>query len=358
MLKWKIWSLIALLVLAGCGKPAAPSGNNQATPPPQGEQILTVAIFGGSWGDAIKKHLIEPFQAKHNVKVNVVEGTSTVTLSKLKQEKASPSIDIALMDSGISELAFQEELVDTFDRSTLSNTTQIINEGFQTNGDKTFGVALGYWGLGLAYNPEKIKDPPTSWQDLWKTEFQDVVTIPTPATTGGLPFLMKMAEMDAGSAENVDAGFKKIKELKAVAYFNGSGAASNLYQSGEAWIGAHYGGPVWSLKDQGVPIEFVVPKEGVLGAGSFWHIVKGTKNKELAMAFLNEALGKEAQQGIAESLYLAPVNKEVHLSEKAAERMPYGKNGSIVDLQMPNYQLINTHREEWNERWNKEIGQQ
>lgn len=350
----KILALLSMLVavFVGC-QPAQQQGGSQSA-----SNELTIAIFGGSWGDAIKENIIKPFEKEHGVKVNIVEGTSTVTFSKLKQEKNAPTIDIALMDSGISELAYQEGLVDEFDPSKLSNAKDLLPSGLQKSGDKTFGVVLGYWGLGIAYDPKKVKNPPTSWLDLWKSEYQNKVTIPTPETTGGLPFLLKIAELSGGGANDISKGFDKIKSLKTVAYFNGSGAASNLYQSGEAIIGAHYGGPVWAMKDEGVSIEFVIPKEGVLGAGSYWHLVKGSPNKELAMKFLNKAISVEAQQGIAEQLYLAPVNKKVKLSEEVEAKMPYGKGGSIDDIDFPDYELINQHRDEWNDRWNKEIGKQ
>lgn len=344
-------SMIVALVI-GC-QPAQQRGGNQSS-----SDELTIAIFGGSWGESIKENIVKPFEKEHGVKVNLVEGTSTVTLSKLKQEKNSPTIDIALMDSGISELSFQEGLVDEIDVSKLSNAKDLIPLGFQKSGDKTYGVVLGYWGLGIAYNPKKVKTPPTSWLDLWKSEYQNKVTIPTPETTGGLPLLMKLAELNGGGVNDIGKGFEKVKSLKTVAYFNGSGAASNLFQSGEVIIGAHYGGPVWALKDEGASIEFVIPKEGVLGAGSYWHIVKGSPNKELALKFLDKAISVDAQKGIAEQLYLAPVNKKVKLSEETAAKMPYGKNGSIEDIDFPDYVLINKHRDAWNERWNKEIGKQ
>lgn len=346
-------TLIIFTLLVGCGKPAQPNAGGKQT----GDNQLTIAIFGGSWGDAIKKNIIKSFEEKYGVKVNLVEGTSTVTFSRLKQEKNAPTIDIALMDSGISELAYQEGLVDELDPGKIPNAVNLIPKGLQKNGEKPYAVALGYWGLGIAYNSEKIKNPPLSWLDLWKSEYKNKLTIPTPETTGGLPFLLKIAELSGGSADQIDKGFEKIKELDTVAYFNGSGAASNLYQSGEAVVGAHYGGPVWALKDQGVPIEFIIPKEGSIGAGSYWHIVKGSPNKDLALKFLNEAISEHAQQGIADQLYLAPVNKNVKLSKKTAARMPYGPNGKLEDLYFPDYNLINKHREAWNEQWNKQIGQ-
>lgn len=355
MKQMRILALLSMLfvILIGC-QPAQQRAGNQSS----SSHELTITIFGGSWGDAIKEHIIKPFEKEHGVKVNVVEGTSTVTFSKLKQERNAPTIDIALMDSGISELAYQEGFVDEIDVSKLSNAKDLVPLGFQKSGEKTYGVVLGYWGLGIAYDPKKVKNPPTSWLDLWKKEYENKVTIPTPETTSGLPLLLKLAELNGGGANDIGKGFEKVKSLKTVAYFNGSGAASNLFQSGEVIIGAHYGGPVWAMKDEGASIEFVIPKEGVLGAGSYWHLVKGSSNKELAMKFLDQAISVEAQKGIAEQLYLAPVNKKVKLSEKAATRMPYKKGGSIEEMDFPDYELINQHREEWNDRWNKEIGKQ
>lgn len=346
-----LFSMVVAIVI-GC-QPAQQRGGTQSS-----SNELTIAIFGGSWGEAIQEHIIKPFEQEHGVKVNVVEGTSSVTFSKLKQEKNAPTIDIALMDSGISELSFKEGLVDEIDTSKLTNAKDLIPKGFQKRGDKTYGVVLGYWGLGIAYDPKKVKTKPTSWLDLWKSEYQNKVTIPTPETTGGLPLLLKLAELNGGGVNDIGKGFAKVKSLKTVAYFNGSGAASNLFQSGEVIIGAHYGGPVWAMKDEGASIDFVIPKEGVLGAGSYWHLVKGSPNKELAMKFLDKAISVDAQKGIAEQLYLAPVNKKVKLSEKAAGRMPFPKGGSIDDIDFPDYELINQHRDEWSDRWNKEIGKQ
>lgn len=344
-----------VVILTACGSPPQPSESDGNKDTNDESESLTVAIFGGSWGDAIKENLVKPFEEEHGVTVNIVEGTSSVILSQLKQEKNSPTFDVVLLDSGISELAYEEELVETFDINEFEDAKSLIDQGIQKDGDEVFGVALGYWGLGLIYNTEKIDTPPSSWLDLWNPEFEDVVTIPSPDTTGGLPFVTRISELESDSS--IDKAFEKISELKAIAYFDGSGSADNLYQTGEAWIGAHYGGPAWSLQDDGVPVEFVVPEEGVLGAGSYWHLVNGAPNKDLAIEFLETSIGVEAQKGVAEHLYLAPVNKDVELSEHALERMPFGKDGSIDDIYMPDYQNINEHRNEWVERWNREIVQ-
>lgn len=144
MKQMRILALLSMLfvILIGC-QPAQQRAGNQSL----SSHELTIAIFGGSWGDAIKEHIIKPFEKEHGVKVNVVEGTSTVTFSKLKQERNAPTIDIALMDSGISELAYQEGFVDEIDVSKLSNAKDLVPLGFQKSGEKTYGVVLGL-GIG------------------------------------------------------------------------------------------------------------------------------------------------------------------------------------------------------------------
>ena len=240
-------------------------------------------------------------------------------------------------------------------RDRLSNFSQLMPEGVYKDGDKVWALDMGYWALGMLYNKDKVKTPPTSWADLWKPEYAGKVTIPAPATTSGLPLLVQIAKMNGGGLDNIDPGFATVKKLKVAAYFDSSGAASNLFQSGEVIIGAHYGGPSWAMVDQGLPLVFVAPKEGALAADSRWHLVSGTKNVDLAHKFLDMAISAEAQKGIAEDLYVAPVNKNVQLSDKAKQRMPFGPNGSVKDLSFPDFAAINKNRSAWNDRWSKEI---
>ncbi|MEH7346607.1 ABC transporter substrate-binding protein [Bacillus sp. JJ1532] len=353
---YTILFVVLLMVATGCGKPVQPKGDATEANTDVKSQEISIAIFGGDWGETIKKHIIKPFEQETGIKVNIIEGNSTTTYSRLLQEKGSPTIDLALLDSGISELSYQNEIVEKLDSSKFKESDSLLPEAFQGNDEETFGVALGYWGLGIVYNKDVVNNPPKSWKDLWNDEYKGKLTIPTPATTGGLPLLMQISELEGEEKGKVEKGLEKLKSLEVVAFFDGSGAATNLYQSGEASVGAHYGGPAYVMIDQGLPIEFVVPEEGVLGAGSFWHVVKGTKKSDQVYSFLNYATSKAAQEGIANDLYLAPVHKDVKLDEKTLERMPYGKNGSLQDLKMPDYNLINKNRDEWNELWNRQMG--
>ena len=65
---------------------------------------LTVAFYGGSWGEAIQKCMVDPFVKATGIKVTPEPGVSSVTIAKLRQQKGNPSIDVAWMDGGISEL--------------------------------------------------------------------------------------------------------------------------------------------------------------------------------------------------------------------------------------------------------------
>lgn len=320
------------------------------------EDELTIAIYGGSWGDAIIEHIVKPFEEKNGVKINLIQGNSASNLAKLEQSKDSSSIDVVAMDSGLSEQAMDRDLIAEFDLTAIENSSNLISTPEDEEDlTKAMRATLGYWGLVMVYNTDKVDNPPESWLDLWDEEYNGLVTIPDSSTTSGLPFLIQIAETQNGDIDNITPGLEKINELDVASYFDGAGSASNLYQSGEAIAGAQYAGPSYTLKDDGLPIEIVVPEEGLLAAGSYLHIAKGTSNEKLALKFINEALSVEAQKGIAEDLYIIPANEDVELSDSALERMPYGKDGSFDDLEFPDYQKINENRDEWSKRWKEEI---
>ena len=52
-------------------------------------KTLTVAAYGGSWEQTLRKEMIPAFEQKHGVKVEYVAGNSTDTLAKLQAQKAN-----------------------------------------------------------------------------------------------------------------------------------------------------------------------------------------------------------------------------------------------------------------------------
>jgi putative spermidine/putrescine transport system substrate-binding protein len=318
-------------------------------------QSITVAWYGGNWGDAFRACVAEPFTKATGIAVNPEIGTSTVTLSKLQQQKGSPTIDVAWMDGGISELAVAADVVDNLDASTISNLSNALPEAIYKSGSTTYAVGTGYYSLGLTYNTKEVKETPTSWNDLWKEEFEDTVTIPSPSNSAGAPFVMFLSQIWNVPANDLSETFKKIKDLKAALFFDSSGAATNAFQSGEAIIGAHFNVGAWDLADKGLPIGFVVPKEGAWATDARLHLVKGTTKKDAAQKFINQALTPEASGCLAEKLYLGPSVKGVELKPDVARKLPWGENGSVKNLKLFDWTEINEQRGKIVDTWNREI---
>jgi putative spermidine/putrescine transport system substrate-binding protein len=209
--------------------------------------------------------------------------------------------------------------------------------------------------MGLVYNTKEVKTSPTSFWDLWKPEFAGAVTVPSPTNAMGVPLFLHLNKASGGSTGNYAPAVKKYKELKVSSFFDASGAATNSFQSGEVIAGAHYASAAWSLADKGLPITYAAPKEGAPTGDIRVHIVKGTKNQATAEKFVDFAVAKEQATCMSEKLYVGPATKGVNLSEKAKSRLPWGKDGSIANLALIDWNELNPQRQAVIDLWNKEI---
>lgn len=318
--------------------------------------VLTVARYGGTWGDAIDENICRTFEKEYGIKVVVDPGVSTVTLAKLGQQKGNPTIDVAWMDGGISEIALVQGLVDWIDPRKAPNVDKMSPEAvYKTEDGKIFSLGAGFYSLGIVCNMEEVKIKPESWFDLWKKEFKGKSTAPDPANAMGIPFLVTVAKINGGGIGNIEPGLKAMAKLEPAAFFKTSGSATNMFQSGEVIIGAHYSNPAWVMIDKGLPMAYFVPKEGACGGDIRVHIVKGTKHKEWAEKFVNHAVSQSAQKGMAEKLYVGPTNRNVVLSETAKKRMPWGYGGSVANLNLYDWEVLRVNREKWTEEWNKVV---
>ena len=241
---------------------------------PAQERAITVAWYGGNWGDAFKACVADPFTRATGIRVNAEIGTSTVTLGKLNAQKAAPSIDAAWMDGGISEVAHENGVVEHLDPARLKNLGNVEPAAVYAAGGVNFAVSTGYYAVGIVYNKSKVKAAPESWNDLWKPEFRDAVTLPSPSNSAGVPLFLFLHKMWGHPPGDLAPTVARYKALNAGLYFDASGAASNAFQTGEMIVGAHFNAAAWDLIDKNLPLGFVVPKEGVWATDARLHLVQ------------------------------------------------------------------------------------
>ncbi len=175
--------------------------------------------------------------------------------------------------------------------------------------DNTF-IAARLGTMGIAYNTDKVKTAPTSWNDLLKPEFKDNYSIANPALSG-------TSFVSIGHFVNTPGfGWEYLEKLKAngMRMGQGSGQVVDDVAAGDvnACLGVDY--IVADKILSGAHIKFVVPKEMIV-IPSPVAILKPTKNLPAAQKFVDFMLSKEAQTIIANNLTL-PVRKDVAIKSE------------------------------------------
>lgn len=334
-----------------CAAGLAASGSAWAQAP----QSITVAWYGGNWGEAFNACVAQPFTQATGIAVVPEIGTSTTTLAKLQQQKGNPTIDVAYMDGGISELANAAGVLESLDASRLKNLGNLVEQGVYRSEGAVYAVSSGYYSLGLTYNTQEVTEPPASWKDLWKPDYAGAIAIPSPSNSAGVPFVFFMSRVWAVDPSNMGPVYQKLAALDAALLFDSSGAATNAFQSGEAIIGAHFNVGAWDLIDKGMPIGFAVPREGVWATDARLHLVKHSSKREAAEAFIDTAMTPQAAQCLATKLYLGPAVEGVTVPPETARKLPWGEKGSIANLSLFDWNVINTRRAEVTDAWNREV---
>ncbi len=315
---------------------------------------LVFATFTGSWEEAHKDVLVPAFRkANADAEITLDPMLSVDQIAKVKAALTNPPIDVMLHDPGPALVAIDQGLVEPFPIAKSAHYKDLIPDAQVETGPAPF-----FQVVGITYNPEKVKTPPTSWEDIWKPEFKGRVGITNLNSTLGTGWLVEIARMRGGSEANVDAGFKAIEDLRpnlgAVA--SNPGALATLYQQGQVDIGPGNFNAIQILKARGVPVEFVAPKEGAIAFKTTMHIVKNSPNIEMATKLIDAALSPEVQTKLMESPYLiVPTNTKVKMSGEIAKVLAKDHADMKAKFKFQDWKKINEQRAGWIEKFNRDI---
>jgi putative spermidine/putrescine transport system substrate-binding protein len=317
-------------------------------------QRLVFATFTGSWEEAHRDVLVPAFRkATNNAEIVLDPMLSVDQIAKVTAARANPPIDVMLHDPGPALVAIAQDLVMPYPVERSAYYKELIAEAQEPMGPAPF-----FQVVGLTYNPDKIKTPPGSWADLWKPEYKGRVGITNMNSTLGTGFMVEIARMHGGSEANIDEAFKAIAALKPsiAAVAANPGQLASLFQQGQIDISPGNFNAIQILKARGVPVEFAVPKEGAIGFKTTIHIVKNTKNADLAFALIEAALSPEVQGKLMEAPYLiVPTNTKAKMTGPIADQLAKDPTELKKKFVFQDWKKINEQRSQWIERFNREI---
>jgi putative spermidine/putrescine transport system substrate-binding protein len=319
--------------------------------------VLTVSCWGGDVQDSIKKYVEPEFTRQSGATLAYDIGGMGARYSKMLAQRANPQTDVFFCTDEAVVSGLKAGVLTTATRKNLSNLPDVQDWALTLNAGTApeMLAAMPYCvlALGLAYNPEVVKQAPTSWADLWAPEFAGQASFISPVHSMMPGMIVALAEIFGGSEKNVEPAFKKLAELRPVKLTVAPTDWNSLLKSGDIRMAVEFDSYTDGLKAQNYPIAYAFPKEKALGIIDVVTIVKGTRSQELSELFLDLIADRKVQAGLAADSYVGPINRKTELSAETKAKCNCGAQPDQLRYFDP--VMFASVRPAWTERLNTEV---
>jgi len=302
--------IVALAAMAGLGLAlgSGPARAEENFGPPEliaaakaeGKLVYYTANFA-----EVEQEVIKEFNKRFpEIKVEMVRAPGGQLITRVKTEAAAGKLIADVVDH--SDRALMSELVHLFQDYTPPNAAD-YNPAAQVS-PKLWPRATLVWSI--AYNTELVKDPPKTWQDLTKMQYDKQIG-QVFAQSGGTTWTRIMFERQVLGEDY----WAKQAATHPILYPSGAPTSDALVR-GEIAIAPLLYNAIYPKQKEGAPIKIFFPPEGAPVNPYATGIPKTAAHPNAAKLFLNWCLSKEGQTfmikelGNLTSLKEAPVYPE------------------------------------------------
>jgi putative spermidine/putrescine transport system substrate-binding protein len=303
--------------LAAAALPLAASVPAAAAEP----EVLRVLAWPG-YADA---DIVKTFEQRTGCRVEVTVIDSDVDLWQKISLRQAQNFDVFAVNTAELQRYIRKNWVQPIVLASMPNLAHQLPR-FQNrtaipglvHAGVTYAIPYTYAEMGLVYDRQQIKQPPTSIASLWDTRYQGKVIAYNAGTHNfslaalalGLPSPFHLADsnwpqaVDRLIALRRNAGGFYTQPAESLALFKSRHAAL-LY--------ANYGRQQEVMfRAAGLDVGYAIPQEGALAWLDCWAITRGARNPALAAAWINYLLEPEPgqvllnRQGLANTTAAAP----------------------------------------------------
>jgi putative spermidine/putrescine transport system substrate-binding protein len=306
---------------------------------------LVAATYPGAFEESYRKVLLPLVKQQTGAQITLTPVLALDQVAKTAASGTNPPFDVLLLDEGPMIDALPLDIFAPFP-ADKSKSNGELGAPFQSKG---FGPTVTVQLIGIAYNPKKVKTPPTSWLDLWKPEYKGRVGLPDIESSLGTVFMVEVAKLKGGSEKDLAPAFAALKELvpSVGAIAPNPGALGTLFQQGQIDVAPFYFNNTLLIADKGVDIAFTKPDSGLVLVRTSMHIAKNTKAPESALAWIDGATNADVQAKLqAAPYYLVPTNSKAPFSD-AITKVVGGGPDALLKNPIPDWPTINASRTAW-----------
>ncbi|MZP43422.1 extracellular solute-binding protein [Heliobacterium gestii] len=285
--------LVVGLVLTGCGgqNAQAPQGNSGQDAAATGERVLNIY----SWSDNFSPEVLDDFAKKFNCKVNYDVFSSNEELLA-KVQAGGAQYDLIQPSDYMVGTMVKLGLLEELNHNNLPNLKNLVSS-FQT---PTFDAGNKHsvvytWGVtGIAYNTKYVKDPITSWQDLWNPKYKGrLVLLNDSREMLGMALKKNGFSNSTKNEKEIEKAYNDLKTLAPNVLAYDTEDIKQKFITEEAWIGTVWSGDAAFVYKDNKDVAFIIPKEGTTVWADTLAIPKGAKHRELAEQFINYLMEPE-----------------------------------------------------------------
>lgn len=319
------------------------------------QKTVTLMAYSGIFQERYTKAVVEPFmKANPDIKVEFFGvQNSAQMLGTLRAQKASPQVDVVIMDVSVSKAATDESLFTKIDEKNVPAVADLYPAARIPD---VAGVAVTFDNLVLIYNSDVIREAPKSWLDLADKKYAGKVAFNGMPDIQGLSLVLILDKARGGTnyLSNVDKGIAAVGEIAPnVLTWD---PKPDVYQAiilGQANLGV-----AWNARSQvnadvsGGKLKATLPVEGSAFQINTINLVANRADSEAAARFVNYAIGPVAQKAFTEEMFYAPVNSKAQIADAAINRTAVKSMDKVVALDWIGLAKV---RDQIMEQWRRKV---
>jgi iron(III) transport system substrate-binding protein len=254
-----------------------------------------LTVYTAIEAEDLKKYA-DRFNEDHpDITIKWVRDSTGIVTAKLLAEKDNPQADVVWGLAATSLMLLKAEgMVEPYAPKGLER----LDPRFRDRAEPPAWTGMDAWVAALCFNTveaERLGLPtPSGWKDLLDPVYKGQIAMPNPSSSG-------TGFLDVSSWLQLfgeDEGWKYMDGLHAniAAYTHSGSKPCKQAAQGEVPIGVSFAFRAARLKEEGAPIDVVIPEEGIGWDMEATAIIKGTDKLEAAKTLVDWSISEKANR--------------------------------------------------------------